>query len=110
MSLILLMGGGVGAVVGNWAFAPVAAVPGLVLAGGAALIALRCAIARRERVSQLETWMSAVSRELPDMLFEISPDGRFIGVTFASSEILGRTPEDLVGTSWRRSSSTRSRS
>lgn len=41
--------------------------------------------------------MDTVSRELPDMLFEITPAGRFLGVTLASSEILGRPPEDLIG-------------
>lgn len=41
--------------------------------------------------------MNTVSRELPDMLFEITPAGRFLGVTLASSEILGHSPEDLIG-------------
>ncbi|RJQ12639.1 MAG: hypothetical protein C4558_01210, partial [Dehalococcoidia bacterium] len=59
-----------GAVLGNWAVAPLAAVPGLALAGGATLIEMRCALARRKQIGQLEDWMSAVSRELPDMLFE----------------------------------------
>lgn len=93
----LLLAGGAAAFLGEWAIAPLAAVPGLLVAGGATVLAMRCTFARRDQLTQLEHWMSTVSHEMPDMVFEIGPDGRFLGVTLASAEILGREPEDLIG-------------
>ena len=92
----LLFLGGVSAVVGDLVFSPIAATPGLGVIGCATLLMLRGTIARREQIRMLQGWMQTVSGELPDMLFEITPAGRFLGTSLASRSILGRAPEDLA--------------
>ncbi len=94
---VLLFAGAALAFVGNLAIAPLAAAPGLALAGGATLLAFRGAVSRKRQIGLLDGWVRMVNRELPDMMFEIAASGRIVGVSRASRSILGRAPEDLNG-------------
>lgn len=93
----LLFAGALAAFASNWALGPTAGAPGLAVAGVASLLAVRGALARHDRLRVLDGWIRMISRELPDMLFEISHGGRFVGVTLASRAILGRAPAELIG-------------
>ena len=96
-TFVLLLGGAVLAFAANWAISPVAAAPGLVVVGGATLLGWRGAVSRRRQIGLLDGWARMVSRELPDMMFEIDAAGRIVAVSRASRSILGRSPDDLNG-------------